>query len=542
MYTVLTNVTSLDKIRSYADLTSPIRNFSLLGGEHYAYQIAVSGAEAAFSVKVVSPLEKYIKLFLVKSVPMDMPCHTGSMDKDLFMAKAPCLMPDLLEPIEMSNGIVNHYGGISVVWVDINLPKDFPAGEYPISVEFSPIDIQHHTSVDNAKVSTVTATVLPFSLPERDTLFTQWFHTDSIASYYSVPVYSERHWELIDKFMTEAARDGINVILTPVITPPLDTRPGTHRPLTQLVKITKEGENYLFDFSLLGRWIALCKKNNISHLEISHLFSQWGLEFTPSIWVNDGYLFDWGVKANDPGYKAFLEQFLAALREYLISEDMYEGAYFHISDEPQAEHLEAYRYAKNLVKAILPDCRLMDALSHVEFYDEGLMDVPVPSLDAVDPFLTRDIPERWVYYFCGAGRRSNRYMAMQSSRTRILGLQMYKYGINGFLHWGFNFYYSALSMYKINPFVTTSADKFFPSGDAFSVYPGSDGPLPSLRALVFADGLSDIALCRLLEKKIGKEAVLAAIDSVLGYELTFDDYPKAAHVIPDITEKLKSLL
>ncbi len=542
MYTVLKEVSSLDKIRSFADLASPLKKFTLLSGEHYAYQIAVTGHDAAFDLKVVSPLEKYIKLYSVKSVPMDRPCYIGSKDTDLFLSRTPCLMPDLLEPIEMSNGILKHYDIISAVWVDINLPGDFHAGEYPIKVEFTPLDIGGHSSPDETKTSLVTATVLPFSVPERSTLFTQWFHTDSIASYYNVPVYSERHWELIDKFMAEASRCGINVILTPVITPPLDTLPGTHRPLTQLVKITKDGEKYSFDFSLLGRWIALCKKNNIPHLEISHLFSQWGLQFTPSIWVNDSYLFDWGVKSDDPSYKTFLEQFLPALREYLISEDMYDGAYFHISDEPNAEHLEAYINAKRLVKSILPDCRIMDALSHADFLDRDVMDVPVPSLDSVEPFLKRDISERWVYYCCGAGSRSNRYISMQSARTRILGLQMYKYGIRGFLHWGFNFYYSGLSMYKVNPFVTTSADKFFPSGDPFSVYPGADGPLPSLRALVFSDALGDIELCRLLEKKIGKDAVLAAIDSVLGYELTFDRYPYESHVIPEITEKLKSLL
>ncbi len=542
MYTVLKEVSSLDKIRSFADLASPFKKFTLLSGGHYAYQIAVTGHDAAFGLKVVSPLEKYIKLYSVKSVPMDRPCYIGSKDTDLFLSRTPCLMPDLLEPIEMSNGILKHYDIISAVWVDINLPGDFPAGEYPIKVEFTPLDIGGHSSPGETVTSLVTATVLPFSVPEQSTLFTQWFHTDSIASYYNVPVYSERHWELIDKFMAEASRCGINVILTPVITPPLDTLPGTHRPLTQLVKIAKDGEKYSFDFSLLGRWISLCKKNNIPHLEISHLFSQWGLQFTPSIWVNGSYLFDWGVKSDDPSYKAFLAQFLPALREYLKSEDMYSGAYFHISDEPNAEHIEAYINAKRLVKSILPDCRIMDALSHADFLDRDVMDIPVPSLDSVEPFLKRDISERWVYYCCGAGSRSNRYISMQSARTRILGLQMYKYGIKGFLHWGFNFYYSGLSMYKVNPFVTTSADKFFPSGDPFSVYPGADGPLPSLRALVFSDALGDIELCRLLEKKIGKDAVLAAIDSVLGYELTFDHYPYESHIIPEITEKLKSLL
>lgn len=204
--------------------------------------------------------------------------------------------------------------------------------------------------------------------------------------------------------------------------------------------------------------------------------------------------------------------------------------------------MEAYLYAKNTVKAILPECRIMDALSHVDYYDRGLTDIPVPGLDSVDAFLERNIKDPWVYYCCGAGKRSNRYIAMPSARTRILGLQMYKYNLKGFLHWGYNFYYSGLSMYKVNPFTSTSADKYFPSGDAFSVYPGIDGPLPSLRGVVFKDGLEDIAVCRLAEEKIGKQAVLDIIDAELGYELTLDNYPVAPETIPRIMEKIKAVL
>lgn len=537
-----TEVSSLEKIRSAADLTSPVKKFTLLGGEHYAYQIAVIGTAYALSVNVISELEKYIKVYAVKDVPMDRPCYIGSMDTHRFLSSTPCLMPDLLVPLSESNGSLKHYDKISTIWVDINLPKGMAPGEYPIKIELKPIDIKWHSAPDPAIYSEVTATVLPFDMPESDIKFTQWFHTDSIASYYDIPIYGEKHWELIDKFMAMAHYCGINMILTPIITPPLDTLPGNKRPLTQLVKITKDEKGYSFDFSLLGRWISLCRKNEIPYLEMSHLFSQWGAEFTPNIFVNDSYLFNWDVKASDPSYKEFLEQFLPALRDYLKSENMYENSYFHISDEPQDEHMDAYLYAKNIVKSILPECRIMDALSNVEYYDQGLTDVPVPSLDAVDPFIERNISDPWVYYCCGAGRRSNRYISMPTARTRILGFQMYKYGFKGFLHWGFNFYYSGLSMYKVNPYVTTSSDKYFPSGDPFSVYPGLDGPLPSLRAVAFKDGLSDVALCRLVEEKIGRENVLKLIDEELGYELTLDEYPVAPEVIPRISEKLKSIL
>lgn len=542
MNLTLTEVSSLEKIRSASDLSSPLKKVTLLGGEHFSYQIAVIGTPYALSVKVISPLEKYIKIYAVKDVNMDRPCYIGSQDTDRFLARTPGLMPDLLEPIEKSNGILQHYDIISALWVDINLPKGIEAGTYPIKIELQGLGIGGHSAPSEPIYSEVTATVLPYDLPDSDIKFTQWFHTDCIASYYDVPVYSEKHWELIDKFMAMASYLGINMILTPVITPPLDTLPGTRRPLTQLVKITLENGKYSFDFSLLGRWIALCRKNNIPCLEISHLFSQWGASISPNIWVNDGYLFGWDVPANDPSYKEFLQQFLPALRDYLKSENMYENSYFHISDEPNENHMEAYLYAKELIKSILPECRIMDALSHVDYYDRGLTDIPVPGLDSVDAFLERKIKDPWVYYCCGAAGRSNRYISMPSARTRILGLQMYKYGIKGFLHWGFNFYYSALSMYKVNPFVTTSAGKYYPSGDAFSVYPELDGPVPSLRGVVFKDGLEDIAVCRLAEEKIGKDAVLDIINSELGYELTLDNYPVAPETIPRIMEKIKAVL
>lgn len=542
MNLTLTEVSSLEKIRSASDLSSPLKKVTLLGGEHFSYQIAVIGNPYALSVKVISPLEKYIKVYAVKNVNMDRPCYIGSQDTDRFLARTPGLMPDLLEPIESSNGILMHYDIISALWVDINLPKGFAAGTYPVKLELQGMGIGGYSAPSEPIYSEITATVLPYDLPESDIKFTQWFHTDCIASYYDVPVYSEKHWELIDKFMAMASYLGINMILTPVITPPLDTMPGTHRPLTQLVKITLENGKYSFDFSLLGRWIALCRKNNIPYLEISHLFSQWGASLSPNIWVNDGYLFGWDVPANDPSYKEFLQQFLPALRDYLKSENMYDNSYFHLSDEPNESHMEAYLYAKELVKSILPECRIMDALSHVDYYDRGLTDIPVPGLDSVNAFLERKIKDPWVYYCCGAGGRSNRYISMPSARTRILGLQMYKYGIKGFLHWGFNFYYSALSMYKVNPFVTTSSGKYFPSGDAFSVYPELDGPVPSLRGVVFKDGLEDIAVCRLAEEKIGKDAVLDIINSELGYELTLDNYPVAPETIPRIMEKIKAVL
>ena len=129
---------------------------------------------------------------------------------------------------------------------------------------------------------------------------------------------------------------------------------------------------------------------------------------------------------------------------------------------------------------------------------------------------------------------------MPSYRNRVIGLQLYKFGIKGFLHWGYNFYYSAKSRRLLNPYLENDGDGTFPSGDTFSVYPGREGALPSIRLKVFAQALQDVRALELLESKIGKNNVLELIDA--DNSLTFNKYPRSAEFILAIREKVNERL
>ena len=183
----------------------------------------------------------------------------------------------------------------------------------------------------------------------------------------------------------------------------------------------------------------------------------------------------------------------------------------------------------------------MDALSSVDFFNTSLVTIPVTAIDHIEPFLEKKCENQWAYYCCAQSKKvANRFMAMPSYRSRILGIQLYKYDIKGFLQWDFNFYYSQLSLFSINPYVTTSSEKAFPSGDPFSVYPGKDGPLPSLRAKVFKEAIQDVSLFKLLEKYTGKENVIKFIEEKAGFEITFSEYPKSAEFLLDLNDMIKA--
>lgn len=452
-------------------------------------------------------------------------------------------MPDLLVPLEDEGGAIRLRGESGALMVRVRIPVELPKGTYKVTVSlscakaFETFEIKQTLIID----------VVNATLPEQKTTFTQWFHVDCIADAHRVAIYSEEHWALIDKYMKLAVETGINMLLTPVITPPLDTAVGTTRPCTQLVDIEKTGDTYHFNFARLERWVTMCQSNGIRYFEISHLFSQWGLAAAPNIRVKENgeesYLFGWHVDARSDAYRDFLTQFIPALVEFFRKKNLLDRCYFHISDEPSVGHLEAYRYAYDLIKPLIGDCPTLDALSNYEFYETGLVPTPVTATNHIEPFLEHEIENQWVYYCCGQGQNvGNRFLAMPSYRNRILGLQMYKYNVKGFLQWGYNFYYSQCSGKKINPYVTSSADRAFPSGDAFSVYPGDNKPLPSLRVCVFKEALEDMEVCRLLESYIGREKVIEMIDTAAGQPLTFSSYPRNPYFVPDLIEKMIGII
>ena len=430
------------------------------------------------------------------------------------------------------------------LWVEVSLPPDQPAGVYPIRLTLSA-----RWAPETLLAETVfQLEVLPVRLPEQTLIHTEWFHCDCLALQYRVPVFSEEHWHILQSYMQNAVRYGINMLLTPIFTPPLDTAVGGERPTVQLVEVTEEEGGYRFGFGRLKRYMDLAWECGIRYFEIAHLFTQWGAEHAPKIVVKangrEEKRFGWHTDASSPAYVDFLRQFLLALKEHLRRENRLDRCWFHISDEPPLAAMDSYRRARNSIQEALEGCRTMDALSDIAFYKEGLVPHPIPSNDHVDAFLAEKVPHLWTYYCCGQTTEvSNRMMAMPSARNRILGWQLYRHGIEGFLQWGYNFWFTSLSQRFIDPYAVTDGGEAFPSGDAFIVYPGEDGrPVPSIRQLVFHEALQDMRALQLLESRLGREAAEQWIDQACEEPLTFRRYPRHTDWILDTREKLNRAL
>lgn len=528
----ITQFSSLIKLRRGEPFPSEtVTKLTALCKERVSYQVSVkSDIRTDAVISVESPLKDYIKIYQVKDVLMDQPTTQPDMEGEDYLTLEPGLMPDLLCPTAESQNCFLLSSDFTTFRIRVDLPKDIAPGEKNISVIVTPKSQRDATGQPDRVHADMTISVLPCVMPDQKLIYTRWFYVDCIATQHNVKIYSEEHWTLIDRYLAAASDMGINMILVPTHTPPLDTAVGTVRPCVQLIDIEKTGNSYRFDFTRFHRFIGLCKKNQICYFEMAHLFSQWGAKYAANILVTENgktdYLFGWNTPADAPEYYEFLKQYLPAISAELEKEGISEQTYFHISDEPTLDHTAAYQKASELIRSLIGNCKTMDALSNYEFYKQGLVQCPVTVVSHIHEFLGHDIENLWAYYCCEPEKGYlNSFMAMPSYRIRVLGFLLYKYDIKGFLHWGFNFYNAALSLYPINPYLTTSSDRRFPSGDPFIVYPGKDTVYSSLRAEVLYDAIQDMNICFALEKNIGRDAVIQMIDEAAGCELRFDDYP-----------------
>lgn len=140
-------------------------------------------------------------------------------------------------------------------------------------------------------------------------------------TYYGFKAFTDEYWETLRNYLNKAVKYGMNCVLTPIFTPPLDTEIGKERPTVQLVKINTAGNGaYSFDFSLLKKWISISKECGIEYFELSHFFTQWGAKHAPKIeaCVNgkEEKIFGWNTKATGIEYKHFLRQFAFALKSF----------------------------------------------------------------------------------------------------------------------------------------------------------------------------------------------------------------------------------
>ena len=532
----LTLLSSLEKVMRNEPVEDKGYNrFSMLSNEKKSFQLYITAESETVNLEIKSDLN-CIHAYTVEYMPSGFAINEKTAD-DYVIKSKDGYYPDLLLPAQ---GNIKLENGSRVLWFEIDSDEPIAAGEHKIEITVS--------GNDTSASTTITAEVIDCPLEKQSLIFTNWFHTDCLMQEYGVEAFSDEYWRIVENYLKTAARHGMNCVLTPLFTPSLDIAVGGERPTVQLIDVTVTKGKYTFNFDKLLKWIEMAQKCGIKYFEMAHFFTQWGARFAPKVMATvDGEykkLFWWHTLVISRKYKKFLTQFSTELKALLESFNLKDKVLIHVSDEPNMSHIFTYRIAAKLIHKLFKGYKIIDALSDFKFYSTGLIDTPIPANDHIEPFIGK-VPELWTYYCCAQDNKyvSNRFFSIPSQRNRVLGYQLYKYDVKGFLHWGFNFWNTRYSKEKINPYKVTDAGGFFQSGDSFVVYPGADGtPLCSLRLKVFYDGFQDMMALQTLEKLSGREKALKILEQGLDKELTFFEYPHSAEWQLGTREKINQAI
>ena len=499
-------------------------------------QLALSSDKHLYDLRICveSEIKDYIKVYAQRLVPIT--SFPQSMD-DYYESTAPTIVPDVVEKVDCFNLSPRAFRGFSVVF---DLDKKVKSGEYKTTFTLK-------TSNNEVLATTeYTLTVIDKVAKETDLVLTNWMHYDCICQKHNVKPFSQKFYKVFAEYLKVFTECGYNMLLTPLFTPPLDTAIGGERLTAQLIKVEKTENGYNFDFSAFEKFVKFAQKHGVKYFELSHLYTQWGGNACPKIMATvngkQERIFGWDVDSYDIRYRDFLTQFIPLLLQTLKKLGIDKASYFHLTDEPNDKHIEKYSELRSFTKSLIGDMPTMDAMSHYEFYEQGLVDVPVPEIDAFPSFKKNNVYPMFVYNCCNPsnGYYSNRFMAMPLHRTRIIGTQMFATEVQGYLHWGYNFYRSRLSISEIDPYFVTDAEYSYPSGDGFIVYPTEDGATHSLRSLAGREAFDDYRILSLAKEVLGKDKTDALI-AEYGIE-NYDVYPRSAKAHFEFMQKVISLI
>jgi len=142
-------------------------------------------------------------------------------------------------------------GAVVPVWVTVKLPANVKAGKYTGAVK---IEAQGETPVDVP----VEVRVADWSLPDTQD-FRTWVDMiqcpDTLALEYGVPLWSDKHFELIADSFKLIGETGSRTVYIPLIA---HTNLGNEE---SMVRWIKKGDGYDYDFSTMERYLDVAEKN-----------------------------------------------------------------------------------------------------------------------------------------------------------------------------------------------------------------------------------------------------------------------------------------
>ena len=402
--------------------------------------------------------------------------NTPKYKKTDLIRPAPARFPDYLAEDKEISLKKDEY---EAVYLTVRVPLDAEAGDYAATLTIR--------SDQGSASLPLRLTVYPLTLPdERHLMVTEWYSTNKFRQFHGIDSSdSERFYEMLALYARNMAEHRQNVF----------------RVSLDLITFKLNDQRKLeCDFSRFDKWADVFW--NTGHMDL--LETGFVARFGEGGWSSRQIMLgDFRVQSASgtitiPG-KEFLPQFLPAFENHLREKGWLEKTILHIADEPSNHNIMDWREASEFVHRCAPALRRIDAIESTHCLDR--LEIWVPKLDHLATWYdayrrAQDQGNELWFYTVGIfqkGSLPNKTVDVPLIESRILHWLNYRFGLKGYLHWGFN-------QWTDEPFEAPGQHR----GDGWHVYPKKDGLLCSLRWEQMRNGIQDYEYFWMLEDKIKK--------------------------------------
>ena len=371
------------------------------------------------------------------------------------------------------------------------IPEDALPGEYKAEIEISvgdesvsiPIEINVYAAV----------------IPEETLTIIQGHSEWTLASYHNLQHGSEEFYKVDEQYVKLLRRMRQNMMYVGGV---------------RVKEIEKN--RYEFDFSDMENTMRRRLSQGIKR------FNGPSVGWRKS-WSGSTILLNGSIPAMSYEGYCYLSQYLPALHEMLEKNGWLDRFVMGVADEPNEHNATEFRALCGLVRKIVPDIRLIDAMSYGDIH--GALDIWVPLNAEYDKHraeietLRAGGDEVWHYVCCVPRKEEyiNRFIDYPLLSTRYLLWGNYKYDLTGYLHWATASYQPGQDPFRLNCPEHTNTDSvcYLPAGDTHLLYPGESGPWLSVRAEAQREGAEEYEMLKKLAKK-DKEKADAICDKLFG--------------------------
>ena len=431
-----------------------------------------------------------------------------------------CYWPD---PIETGDQVEINGFRIVMLRLHVDIPSDTVPGRYEGRVVF-----YHRWAFEEERIVRearftihVHETVLP-DIQQSHFRLNLWQHVSNISRQFEAPLYSEKHFELLEKCAESLGKLG-NRYCTAVVSDVPWAGQGYYKDYGprmdlyeySLVRVFRETNgNWSYDFSIVRRWWDIMRRHGADTLMLAGLFG---------VWVDENNEFsnfteDWPEPIRIPymdrttgclGYLKKREDIIAyirALYAWLVAEDLLKDTIVMADEVNLGNSSAGWGAAFRMVSENMPGMRYdfdVDPKTLLSEQFAGIrVDTWTPGIDSCAAQLSELAEARkkdvhvTQWSVCCWPMIPNSFLLSPLSEVRLHGAITELMGMDGFIRWDY-------CVWGEDPRRDMRLMRScWPAGDGLFVYPSRGGEfLTSLRWWALRRGIEDFELMQMLKEK-----------------------------------------